>query len=1041
MLERMIRWSIKNRLVVVAAVPVSLGLGLYVALQLPVDVFPELTAPTVTLLTEAHSMAPEEVEILVTFPIETALNGAPGVRRVRSASGIGISVVWVEFDWGTNIYNARQIVSEKLQLVFNNLPPGIQLPVMAPISSIMGEIMLIALTGPPEQLMEIRTQADWVIRRRLLAISGVSQVVPIGGEVRQFQVHLDSGKMRHLGVALDEVVKAVEASSQNSSGGFYAETGREFLIRGIGRVHSIGELGTTPVTTRQGVPVLLNQLGEVKIGAKVRRGVASVNSKEAVILSIQKQPQANTLELTGRIDEVLNDIERGLPPGVKIERNIFRQADFIDTAIENVMGALRDGAILVVVILFIFLMNFRTTFISALAIPLSLIVTIFALKLWGASINTMTLGGMAIGIGALVDDAIIGVENVFRRLREDRQKAARERKPLTRLVFEASTEVRYPILFATFIVTVVFVPLFALSGLEGRMLKPLGISYIVSIFASLLVALTVTPALCRYLLANSSAIARGQESWTVRRLKRFYAPLLHFSMRHHFGVIIFCGASVLATLLLVPLMGRSFLPEFNEGTLTVNMVTLPGTGLEKSDELGAKAEEIMLLNPEIISTARRTGRAELDEHAQEVNAAEIDVRFRLDERSREEFLADLRNQLAVIPGTNFSIGQPISHRIDHMLSGTRAAIAIKLFGPDLLRLRALAEQIRSAIEGVAGVVDLQVEQQAHVPQVRLHYDRKAVGRAGLSLSEVSMAVDVGLNGEVVGQIMEDQRAFDLLVRFNEASRSSLAQIRETTVATRGAAVIQLQQLADIRVDAGPNLISRENVQRKIVIQSNVAGRDLRSTVDEIRRVVSEGVNLPQDYYVVYGGQFESEEEASRVIGLLTLVAILAVLFILYLAFGRIRLASLIMVNLPLALIGGIAAVFAGGGVLSVASMVGFITLIGIATRNGILMVSHYRTLLKEGKSLQEAVYQGSMERLSPILMTALTTGLALLPLAAAGGQPGNEIQSPLAIVVLGGLLTSTLLNMIAVPALCVRFYPREGQDGRAGFPGTSPSSV
>ena len=1025
MLEGMIRWSIKNRLVVLAGILMSLGLGLFVSLQLPVDVFPELTAPTVTLLTEAHSMAPEEVETLVTFPIETALNGAPGVRRVRSSSGIGISVVWVEFDWGTNIYNARQIVSEKLQLVSNNLPPGIQPPVMAPISSIMGEIILIGLTGPPEKLMEMRTLADWVIRRRLLAISGVSQVVPIGGQVRQFQVHLDAGKMRHLGVTLEEVVKAVEASSQNSSGGFYAEMGREFLIRGIGRVHNIGELGMTPVTTHQGAPVLLSQLGEVKIGAKVRRGTASVNVDEAVILSVQKQPQANTLELTGRIDEVLNDIEESLPPGIKIERNIFRQADFIDTAIENVIEALRDGAILVVVILFLFLMNFRTTFISAVAIPLSLIVTVFALKLWGTSINTMTLGGMAIAIGALVDDAIIGVENVFRRLREDRQRAAEQRQPPAELIFKASTEVRYPILFATFIVTVVFVPLFALSGLEGRMLKPLGVSYTVSVFASLLVALTVTPALCMYLLPNSAAIGRDDESWVVRHLKQLYAPLLRFSMRHHYGVVISCGVLVLATLLLVPLMGRSFLPEFNEGTLTVSMVTLPGTALGKSDELGSQAEEIMLSNPEIISTARRTGRAELDEHAQEVNAAEIDVRFRLEDRTREELLADLRNQLATLPGTNFSIGQPISHRLDHMLSGTRAAIAIKLFGPDLLRLRALAEQIRSAIEGVPGVVDLQVEQQAHVPQVQLHYDRQMIGRAGLSLSEVTMAVDVGLNGEVVGQIMDDQRAFDLLVRFNEESRSSLAQIRQATLATRGEGVIQLQQLADIRIDAGSNLISRENVQRKIVIQSNVAGRDLRSTVDEIRRVVSERVNLPQDYYVVYGGQFESEEEASRVIGLLTLVAVLAVFFILYLAFGKIRLAVLIMVNLPLALIGGIVAVFAVGGILSIASMVGFVTLIGVATRNGILMVSHYQTLLQEGKSLKEAVYQGSLERLSPILMTALTTGLALLPLAAAGGQPGNEIQSPLAIVVLGGLLTSTFLNMIAVPALCVRFYPRE----------------
>ena len=668
MLEKLIRWSIHHRLVVVLIALVSVGLGAYVTVRLPVDVFPELNAPTVTLLTEAHSMAPEEVEILVTFPIETALNGAPGVRRVRSASGIGISVVWVEFDWGIDIYRARQIVSEKLQLVANGLPPGIQSPVMAPISSVMGEIILIALTGPPEKLMEMRTLADWVVRRRLLAVSGVSQVVPIGGQVRQFQVQLDSEKMRHHGVSLDQVMRAVEASSLNSAGGFFAESGREFLVRGMGRVDSIEELGETPVTTRAGVPVVLSQLGEVRIAAKVRRGVASVDAREAVILSVQKQPQANTLELTERIDAVLTDIEAGLPIGIGIERNIFRQSDFIQTAIANVIEALRDGAILVIVVLFLFLMNFRTTLVSALAIPLSLMVTVLVLWLWGTSINTMTLGGMAIAVGALVDDAIIDVENVFRRLRENRQRPAEGRLSPARIIFEACTEVRYPILFATFVVTVVFVPLFALSGLEGRMLIPLGISYVVSIFASLLVALTVTPALCTYLLSNSTS-GGEDDSWIVRQLKVWYAPALRFSIKHQLGVIGLCGTLVAATLLFIPLLGRSFLPEFNEGTLTVNMVTLPGTSLEKSDQLGRLAEELILSNPETDSTSRRTGRAELDEHAQEVNAAEIDVRFELKDRSREALLASLRNQLSAIPGTNFNIGQPISHRLDHMLSG------------------------------------------------------------------------------------------------------------------------------------------------------------------------------------------------------------------------------------------------------------------------------------------------------------------------------------------------------------------------------------
>ena len=833
MLENLIRWSIHHRLVVLLIALASVGLGSYVAVRLPVDVFPELSAPTVTLLTEAHSMAPEEVEILVTFPIETALNGAPGVRRVRSVSGIGISVVWVEFDWGTDIYKARQIVSEKLQLVANGLPPGIQSPVMAPISSVMGEIILIGLTGPAEKLMELRTLADWVVRRHLLAVSGVSQVVPIGGQVRQFQVQLDSEEMRHRGVSLNEVLRAVETSSVNSAGGFFTESGKEFLVRGVGRVTKIQELGETPIKTREGVPVVLAQVGEVRIGAKVRRGTASVDAQEAVILSVQKQPQANTLELTGRIDEVLTEIEVGLPSGIGIERNIFRQSDFIETAIANVIEALRDGAILVVAVLFLFLMNFRTTLVSALAIPLSLIVTLLVLWLWGTSINTMTLGGMAIAVGALVDDAIIDVENVFRRLRQNRERPPEGRLSPVQIIFEACTEVRYPILFATFIVTVVFVPLFALSGLEGRMLIPLGVSYIVSIFASLLVALTVTPALCTYLLSNST-YGGNVDSWIVRRLKASYAPALRFSIEHQYGVMGLCAGLVLATLLLIPQMGRSFLPEFNEGTLTINMVTLPGTALERFDELGRLAEEIILSNPEITSTSRRTGRAELDEHAQEVNAAEIDVRFQLKDRSREVFLASLRNQLLAIPGTNFNIGQPISHRLDHMLSGTRAAIAIKLFGPDLLRLRAFGEQIRAAVESVAGVVDLQVEQQAHVPQVQLHYDRKAIGRSGLTISDVSLVVDAGLNGAVVGQIVEDQRAFDLLVRFNEKSRSSLAQIQQATIPNGGTAVVPLKQLADIRVDAGPNRhchVNRVGPQRPAWIPFQAAALALSHTLN------------------------------------------------------------------------------------------------------------------------------------------------------------------------------------------------------------------
>ena len=1025
MFNAIIRWSIDNRLVVLGAALVTMVIGVYVALELPVDVFPDLTAPTVTVLSEAHSMAPEEIETLVTFPIETTLNGATGVRRVRSASGIGISIVWAEFEWGTDIYRARQIVSEKLQLVSSTLPSGIVGPVMAPITSIMGEIMLVGLTGPADQLMEMRTLADWTIRRRLLAVSGVSQVIPIGGEVRQYQVLLDPELMQHYGITIDQAVTAVEASSHNSSGGFYVQSDKEYLIRGVGRVHSLEELKLTPVAMHDNIPIQLTQVAEVRIGPKVRRGAASINAQEAVILSIQKQPDANTLDLTKRIDEVLDDVERILPADIKLERFIFRQSDFIEVAIENVLEALRDGGILVAIILFVFLLNFRTTFISVVAIPLSLIFTVLVLKLLGSTINTMTLGGLAIAIGVLVDDAIIGVENVFRRLRENRQKPQEHRKAATDVIFEASCEVRRPILFATFIVIVVFVPLFALSGLEGRMLSPLGISYIISIFASLLVAITITPAMCVYLLSNSRVLEREEESWVVRKLKTLYDPILRFSINRPIAVVMLCLVMLLAALVCVPFMGRTFLPEFNEGSLTINMVTAPGTSLQASDRLGRVAEELLLSNPEIISTARRTGRAELDEHAQEVNAAELDVRFELKDRDRETFLSDLRNQVALLPGTQVSIGQPLSHRIDHMLSGTRAAIAVKLFGPDLLRLRNLAEQIRQAMEPIEGVVDLQVEQQIHIPQTRIHFNREALGRYGLTIDDVARAVDVGLAGEVVGLIMEEQKAFELLVRFNKDHRSNLEQIRQAKINTPSGTAIPLMQVADITLDSGPNFISRENVQRKIVIQANVAGRDLGSTVNDIRTAVENRVKLPEGYYVVYGGQFESEQEASRVIGILSVIAVLGVFCILFMAFGSMRLAILMMANLPLALIGGIVAVFAGGGVLSVASMVGFVTLLGIATRNGILLVSRYHTLLTEGKSLTDAIYLGSMERLSPILMTAFTTGLALIPLAMAGHEPGNEIQSPLAIVVLGGLVSSTFLNMVAIPALCLRFYPKQ----------------
>ncbi len=1024
MLNALIRWSIQNRLIVVIGMMASLVIGVYLALQLPIDVFPDLTAPTVTVLTEVHNMAPEEVETLVTFPIETALNGATGVRRVRSVSGIGISIVWVDFDWGMDIYRARQIVSEKLQLTQATLPPHIPSPVLAPISSIMGEIMLIGVTGEPDQLMEMRTLSDWAIRRRVLALAGVSQVIPLGGEVQQYQILVDPERLRLHGMTLDDVMKGAAASSLNSAGGFYSGSGKEFLIRGLGRVHSLDQLRRTPIGGSSSPAVRLQDVANVVIGPQVRRGVGSINGKEAVVLAVLKQPEADTLVLTRQIDTVLDEIESSLPEGIGIERFIFRQSDFINVAVSNVLRALRDGAILVVVILFLFLLNLRTTFISITAIPLSLFFAVGIFWVFGGTINTMTLGGMAIAIGALVDDAIIDVENVFRRLRLN-LKLGEDRHPDDRVIYEASSEVRYPIMFATLIVIVVFVPLFALSGLEGRMLRPLGISYIVSIFGSLLVALTVTPALCSYLIPRSKALYRADEAWLVRHTKKLYAPLLNQSLSRPMPILAVALVLLIPTLLSVPYMGRTFLPEFNEGTLTITQITLPGTSLKESDRLGRTAEEILHSNPEVLSTSRRTGRAELDEHAQEVNGAEIDVRFKLQDREREEFLADLRNQFSVVPGTVFSIGQPISHRIDHMLSGTRAAVAVKLFGPDLLTLRSLAREIRDVMNTVAGVVDLQVEPQTHVPQLQIRFDRDAIGSYGLSMDTVQTVVDAGLNGEVVGQIFEEQRARDLIVRFPQDARQDPEAIERIRVESPAGVSIPLMQLADIVIDSGPNRISREDVQRKIVIQCNVAQRDLRTTVNEIRATVGERVQLPDEYYVVYGGQFESEAKASRLVGILSLLAILGVFLLLYVAFSSLRLAILMMSNLPLALIGGVAAVFLSGGILSIASMVGFVTLLGIATRNGILLVSRYEDLLKEGRSLRQAILQGSMDRLNPILMTALTAGLALIPLALTGHRPGNEIQSPLAVVVLGGLISSTFLNMIVLPALCSRFYPKD----------------
>jgi copper/silver efflux system protein len=1022
MLDSVIRWSIRNRLLVVATAALLLVAGTITAARMPVDVFPDLTAPTVTVLTEAHGMAPEEVETLVTFPIETSVNGATGVRRVRSSTAQGISIVWVEFDWGTEIFRARQIANERLQLVGASLPAGAGPPVLAPISSIMGEIMLIAVTGTESVTeMDMRTVADWTVRRRLLAVPGVSQVVPLGGEVRQYQVLVDPPRLAAYDVSLQDVLHAAKASNANAAGGVFMEAGQEYLIRGTGRVTSLDDIASTVVAMRGGAPVLIRDVADVRIGAGVPLGRGSANAQPAVILSVQKQPDTNTLELTEQIDRTLAEIEETLPPGMEINRGIFRQASFIETAVDNVLEALRDGALLVVVILFLFLWSVRTTFISVLAIPLSLVTAVFALKLLGITINTMTLGGMAIAIGALVDDAVIDVENVFRRLRENRHLPEGSQRSPFDVVFTASKEIRASIVTATLIICIVFVPLFFLSGIEGRMLRPLGIAYIVAILASLVVALTVTPALAAYLLPSARALETEEESWIVRKLKTLYARTLDPVLRNPLPVMAGAAALVLAALLVVPTLGRSFLPEFQEGTLVISAITVPGTSLAESDALGRRMEQILLAHPAVRETARRTGRAELDEHAQGANAAEIDVRLNLEDHDYDDVLEELRTALTAVPGTQITIGQPIGHRIDHMLSGTRASIALNIFGPDLHTLRVVAAQVEAAVSAAAGTVDVATEQQAEVPQIRIAMNRPAMARYGVTPQQLAEQIDVAFAGEAVTQVLEQQRSFDLVVRFGEPHRGSLDAIRNARIGTPDGSQVALASLADVRRDVGPNAISRENVQRKIVVQSNVAGRDVGSVADDIRERVRSTVNLPQGYYIEYGGQFESAEAAARRIMLLSLLSLAAILLLLYVQFGSARQALLVMVNLPLALVGGVFAVLITGGVLNIATLVGFITLFGIAVRNGVLMVSHYNQLLSEGATLHEAVHRGSMERLNPVFMTALTAGLALLPLALAGGQAGNEIQSPMAVVVLGGLLTSLALNMVVVPVLFMRY--------------------
>lgn len=1031
MFDKLIQFSLQNRLLVLLSAILILLFGTYITLDLPVDVFPDLTAPTVTIMTEAHGMAAEEVELLVTFPLETAVNGAMDVRRVRSSSSNGFSIVWIEFDWGTDIFIARQIVNEKIQTAMASLPKGVDQPVLAPISSIMGEIMLISLTideeNNPENInyMDLRTLAEFDIRRRLLSISGVSQVIPIGGEVKQYQVYVSPEKLSAYNITLNQVLAAAANSNENSSGGSYMDSGSEYLIRGLGRVQSIEDLANSVVVTRDKVPIFIKDIAEVHIGAAIKYGDGSANGKPAVLLTVQKQPQTNTIVLTEKIIEKLEEIEKSLPPGIVIDSKIFRQADFIQTAISNVIEALRDGALLVIVVIFLFLWNIRTTFISVLAIPISIIITILIFQLFDIMINTMTLGGIAIAIGALVDDAIIDVENVFRRLKENSLKPEnKKQKPIT-VIYEASKEIRAPMVNATLIIIVVFIPLFFLSGVEGRLLRPMGYAYVISIFTSLVVALTITPVLAYYLLRNGNLSKNEGDTWIVAILKRNYEKTLNFTLKHPKTLILVALIFLGSTVTVFPFLGKSFLPEFNEGALTLSLVTLPGSSIEESNKIGNLAEEIILTFPEVKSTARRTGRAELDEHGQGVNGAELEVRFELHDRSQEDFLTDLRNSLRAVPGTNITIGQPISHRIDHMLSGTRANIAVKVFGNSLHQLRAIANSVKTEMEKVDGAVDIAVEQEVEVPQIKIKFNRQAMSRYGVTVGELAEAIDIAFNGEVVSEVREGQNIFDLVVRFNENNRGNINKIQTALFDTPIGVKVPISQLATVVNEKGANRISRENVQRKLVVQANVSGRDLRSVVDEMQANISENVVFPPGYFVEFGGQFESEQEATRIILLLSIVSIGIIFLILYLQFNKVSYAIFILVNLPLALIGGIWAIYFTSGIISIASLVGFITLFGIATRNGILMISHYRHLLDEGKEFTQAIMQGSLERLNPVLMTAITAALALVPLALGAGEPGKEIESPMAIVILGGLVTSTALNMIILPSLFLKFGNRK----------------
>ena len=1041
MLNKIIHFSLHNRiLVLVASVLLLIG-GTYTAMHTEVDVFPDLNAPTVVIMTEANGMAAEEVEQLVTFPVETAVNGATGVRRVRSSSTNGFSVVWVEFDWDTDIYLARQIVSEKLAVVSESLPTGVGKPTLGPQSSILGEMLIIGLTADSTSMLDLRTIADWTIRPRLLSTGGVAQVAVLGGDIKEYQIQLDPERMRHYGVTLNEIMTVTREMNLNANGGVLYEYGNEYIVRGVLSTDRVDQLARAVVrggTASGNAPILLEDIADVHIGAKLPKlGTASERGKAAVLLTVTKQPATSTLELTDKLEASLKDLQKNLPPDVKVSTDIFRQSRFIESSIGNVKKSLFEGGIFVVIVLFLFLANVRTTLISLVTLPLSLLVSILTLHYMGLTINTMSLGGMAIAIGSLVDDAIVDVENVYKRLRENRLKAEAERLSTLEVVFNASKEVRMPILNSTLIIVVSFVPLFFLSGMEGRMLVPLGIAFIVALFASTVVALTLTPVLCSYLLGSNKTNKELKESFVARWMKGIYEKALTWVLAHKRVTL---GSTIVLFLIALGVfftLGRSFLPSFNEGSFTINISSLPGISLEESNKMGHRAEELLLTIPEIQTVARKTGRAELDEHALGVNVSEIEAPFELKDRPRSELVAEVREKLGTITGANIEIGQPISHRIDAMLSGTKANIAIKLFGDDLNKMFSLGNQIKGAISDIPGIADLNVEQQIERPQLKIQPKREMLAKFGITLPEFSEYVNVALAGKVISQVYEQGKSFDLIVKVKDDARDEMEKIRNLMVDTNDGRKVPLNYVAEVVSSMGPNTINRENVKRKIVISANVADRDLRSVVNDIQKQVDATIQLPEGYHIEYGGQFESEQAASRVLALTSFMSIVIIFLLLYHEFRSVKESGVILLNLPLALIGGVFALVITTGEVSIPAIIGFISLFGIATRNGMLLISHYNHLQQvEGLNVYDSVVQGSLDRLNPILMTALSSALALIPLALGGDLPGNEIQSPMAKVILGGLLTSTFLNGFIVPIVYLMMHRQRstGANSPCGVP-------